>query len=101
MHLRFQDDDRLEHGEVIAVFGVPFGIEVIREEFGVVHCEAEGALGEAFSFYADVVEAFAVKGAQVCGVCVEVVFYGGEVADYVVNDLVRYAGCEGRSFCCG
>jgi hypothetical protein len=46
------------------VFGVVFLHEVVGEEIGVVHCEAVGALGEAFSFYADVVEAFAVKGAS-------------------------------------
>jgi hypothetical protein len=71
------------------------------EEFGVVHCDAVGSLGEAFPFVADFVEAFAVEGAEMGGVGVEVVFYGDEVADYFVYDLVRYAGGEGRPFCCG
>jgi hypothetical protein len=55
-------------------------------------------LGESFPFCADVVGAFAVERAEVGGVVVEVGFYAGQVAYYVVYDLARYAGGEGRAF---
>jgi hypothetical protein len=48
---------------------------------GGVHSEAVCALGEAFPFDSDIVEAFAVKGAKAGGVCFEVCFDLGEAVD--------------------
>jgi hypothetical protein len=59
----------------IVIVYVAFARKVVREEFWVVHCEAERALGEAFSFDADVVEVFVVKGSKVGGIGFQFCFY--------------------------
>jgi hypothetical protein len=87
--------------EVVVVLREFVECNIVEQELGGFLGEGVGASYEALSVDADVVQAFAVEGAQVGGVVVQLCLDFVEHSDEFVNGLLRYVWVIGRAFCPG